>query len=150
MTPKPTVVKNPQRNGLHERMHLVLCEILRVQQLYVPKESTATIEINRILQCIAWAMRTTPNMITKYSPGDIVFDRDTNFHKTVIADWELIQARRRVQQIRDNDWENRSRTNYKYIVGYKVRIVTIVRERNGKLFGFEHTGLYDITAVHDN
>ena len=89
-------------------------------------------------------------MITKYSPGDIVFDRDTNFHKTVIADWELIQARRRVQQIRDNDWENRSRTNYKYIVGYKVRIVTIVRERNGKLFGFEHTGLYDITAVHDN
>ena len=63
--PKPTTVKNPQSNGLHERMHLVLYEMLRVQELYVPKESTATREINQILQCTAWVMRTTPNMITK-------------------------------------------------------------------------------------
>jgi len=28
--PKPTTVKNPQSNGLHERMHLVICEMLRV------------------------------------------------------------------------------------------------------------------------
>lgn len=26
--PKPTTVKNPQSNGLHEQMHLVLCEML--------------------------------------------------------------------------------------------------------------------------
>ena len=87
---KPTTVKNPHSNGLHERMHLVLCEMPRVQTLYVPKESTAEMEIYRILQCTAWAMRTTPNMITKYSPGNIVFDRDMIFHKTVVANWELI------------------------------------------------------------
>ena len=73
-------------------MHLVLCEMLRVQTLYVPKESTAEKEIIRILQCTAWEMRTTPNMITKYSPGNIVFDRDMIFHKTVVADWVLIQS----------------------------------------------------------
>ena len=100
---KKTIVKNTQSNGLHERMHLVICEILRVQSLYVPKESTAEREINRILQCTAWAMRTTPNMITKYSQGNIVFDRDIIFHKTVVANWELIKSRRRAQQIRDND-----------------------------------------------
>jgi len=96
---KPTTVKNPQSNGLHERMHLVLCEILRVQTLYVPKESTAEKDTNRILQYTAWAIRTTPNMIAKYSPENIVFDRDMIFHKTVVADWELIQSRRRAQQV---------------------------------------------------
>ena len=124
--------------------------MLRVQSLYVPKESTAEKEINRILQCTAWAMRKNPNMITKYSPGNIVFDRDMIFHKTVVANWELINSRRRAQQIRDNDRENKSRTNYKYKVGNKVRIVTTVRERRGKLFGFEHKGSYDITTGHNN
>ena len=76
---KPTTVKNPQSNGLHERVHPVLCEMLKVQTLYVPKESTAEKKINRILQCTAWAMITTPNMITKYSPGNIVFDREMIF-----------------------------------------------------------------------
>ena len=95
-------------------------------------------------------MRTTLNMITKYSPRNIIFDRDMIFHKTVVADWELIQARLRAQQIRDNGWENRSRTNYKYIIGDKVRIMTTVRERKGKLFGFEHKGQYLITAVYNN
>ena len=66
--------------------------------MYVPKESTAEKEINRILQCTAWTMRTTPNMVTKYSPGNIVFNRDMIFHKTVVANWELIQSRRRAQQ----------------------------------------------------
>ena len=29
---------------------------------------------------------TTPNMLTTYSPGNIVFDRDMIFYKTVVAD----------------------------------------------------------------
>ena len=79
--PKPTKDNNPQSNGLHERIYLVLCEMPRVQELYVQKESTATREIHRILQCTAWTMRTTPNMIAKYSPGNIVFDRYMIFIK---------------------------------------------------------------------
>lgn len=83
---KPTTVKNPQSNMLHERIHLALCEILRIQELYVPKQSTIENKINQILQCTAWAMMTTPNMLTTYSPGNIVFDRDMIFYKTVVAD----------------------------------------------------------------
>ena len=71
-------------------------------------------------------------------------------HKKVIADWELIHARRRAQQIRDNDCENRSRTNYKYKAGDRVRIITTARERRGKLIGFEHPGPYEVTSAHDN
>ena len=76
----PTTIKNPQSNGIHERMHLVLCEMLRTQQLIVPKGSTAAREINSILQSTAWAMRTSTNLITKYSPVQLVFERDMFIH----------------------------------------------------------------------
>ena len=102
------------------------------------------------MQCTAWVMSTTPNMITKYSPGNILFDRNMIFHKMMIADLELIRDWRRAQQIRYNDRENRSRTNYKYKVGDRVRIVTTVRKKRSKLFGFEHKVSFDITTVHDN
>ena len=76
----PTTIKNPQSNGIHERMYLVLCEILRTQRLIVPKGSTAAREINSILQRTAWAMRTSTNLITKYSPVQLVFERDMFIH----------------------------------------------------------------------
>ena len=58
---KPTTVKNLQSNGLHERIHLVLCRMLGTEKIFVPKHY-------RILQSAAWAMRTNSNWITKYSP----------------------------------------------------------------------------------
>ena len=64
-------------------------------------------------------MRTSPNMITNDSPGNLVFEIYMIFHKKVIVDWDLIQSRRRAQQIRHNARENRSRTNYKYIMEMK-------------------------------
>ena len=50
---QPTIVKNPQANGAHERMHLLLCEMLRSQKLVVPQHSTPDKEINRVLQSAA-------------------------------------------------------------------------------------------------
>ena len=148
--PKPTTVKNPQSNGLHERKHLVLCEMLRSQKLYVPKESIARREINRVLQSAAWAMRTSIHMITKYSPGQLIFQRNMIIHKRVIADWEWIHSRRRSQQIKDNERENRSRTNYIYKAGDMIRIITTAKDRRGKLIGFEHPGPYAVTQAHNN
>ena len=71
--PNPTTDNNPQSNGLHERMHLVLCEMLRSQKLFAPKESTTRREINKVLQKAAWTIRTSIHMITKYSPRQLIF-----------------------------------------------------------------------------
>ena len=101
--PKPTTVKNPQSNGVHERMRLVLCEMLRSRKMHVPEHSSARKEIHRILQNAALAMRASAHMVTKYSSGQLVFQRDMIIHKKIIADWELIHARRRAQQIKDNN-----------------------------------------------
>ena len=86
-------------------------------------------------------------MITKYSPGQLVFNRDMIIHKTVLADCDLIYAKRREQQVRDNNRENKSRTNYEYKVGDIVRIVTKTHERKGKLIGYKHPGPYEIKLV---
>ena len=105
--------------------------MLRTQKLRVPEHSNANKEINRILQSAAWAMRASVHMITKYSPGQLIFQRDMIIHKKVIADWELIYARRRAQQTKDNERENKSRTKYKYKAGDMVRIITKANERRG-------------------
>lgn len=47
---QPSTVKNPQKNGAHERMHLLVCEMIWSQKLYVLKYSTAMRKNNRILQ----------------------------------------------------------------------------------------------------
>ena len=80
-----------------------------------------------MLQSAAWEIRTSVHMITKYSPGKLVFQRDIIIHKKVIADWDLVHARRRVQQIKDNDRKNKSRTDYGFKAGDRVRVITTTR-----------------------
>ena len=94
---KPITEKNLQSNGLHEKLHLVLCKILRSENLYVNQNSTARKKINRFLQSAAYTMCTSTHMITKYSRGQLIFHRGMNTHTKVIVDWELIHARRRAQ-----------------------------------------------------
>ena len=95
-------------------------------------------------------MRTSIHMIAKYSPGQLTFQRDMIIHKKVITDWELIHARRRAQQIKDIARENRSRTNYIYKTGDMIRIITIAKDRRGKIIGFEHPGPYKVIQIHYN
>ena len=142
---KPTTIKNLQNNGLHERMHLILCEMLHSPKLYVPKDSTTTRKINRALQSTAWAIRTSIHMIIKYSLGQLIFQKNMIIHKKVIADWELMHARRRAQQIKDNARENRSRTNYIYKAGDMIRTITTTKDRRENLTGFEHAAPYEVT-----
>ena len=52
------------------------------------------------------------------------------------------------QQVRDKKRENRSRITYGYKLENMVRLITPVRERKGKLKGFEHQGLFKVTAVY--
>ena len=71
-------------------------------------------------------------------------------HKKVIIDWELIHARRRTQQIKDNAYENRSRTNYIYKARDMIRIITTAKDKRGKLIGFEYPGPNEVTQARNN
>ena len=147
---KPTTVKNQQANAIHERVHLMIAEMLRTQELVVPHDSTVMAEVRRLLQSVAYALRATTNTVTKYSSGQLIFGRDMLIHQSDIVDWDTVRSRKRAQQIRDNERENSKRANYTWKVGDKCLIVTSVDERKGKLLKFKHKGPYDVIKVNNN
>ena len=70
--------------------------------------------------------------------------------KKIIVDWELIYARRRTKQIRDNERGNRSRTAFECKIRDMVRTIISVRERREKLLGFEHQEKFKVTTIYNN
>ena len=110
---KPTTVKNPQGNVQHERMHLLMAELLRTQgdETLIPEKSTAQKEVRKLLSSVAFALRATCSTVTKYSPSELVFNRDMIIHQKELVNWNLVYDRKRRRQILDNERENKSRTN---------------------------------------
>ena len=107
-------------------------------------------EVNNILQSIAWAIRTTVNTTTNYSPGQLAFNRDMIIHEPTVADWQLIRAKQRVQQLKDNARENKTRTNDDYKVGDLVLIITSRGDRRGKILEYHHEGPYKVIKAYKN
>ena len=79
--PKPTTVKNPQANAVHERCHLLIAEMLRNQELVVPHTTTVKEEIRRLLQSVAYSIRATSSTVTKLSATEMIFGRDMIVHQ---------------------------------------------------------------------
>lgn len=147
---KPTTVKNPQANAVHERVHLLMAEMLRTQKIVVPVDVTVDEEIRRLLQSVAFAIRATSSTITKHSSAELVYGRDMIMHQQSIVDWNQVRERKRDQQVKDNVRENKKRTDYKWKVGDLCLIVTKPDERKGKLLDHEHRGPYEIVKVNEN
>ena len=72
---KPTSVKNPQANGICERVHQVIANMIRT--FNVPE-----LDINlqdpwsEIINAVAWAIRSSYNTGIDATPGELVFGRD--------------------------------------------------------------------------
>ena len=79
---KMTTLKNPRDNAVHESVHLLMCKLLRTEeQVYVPKKYPVSRELRKLTQRVAFAIRATVNTISKYSPGQLVFQRDMIVHQ---------------------------------------------------------------------
>ena len=89
-------------------------------------------------------------MTTKYSPSHLIFNRDMIIHQKEIADWEILRERKVIQQTKDNERENKGRSNYQYQIGEKVLVLTRANERGGKLIDYQHKGPYKIIKVYGN
>eukprot|EP00957_Ditylum_brightwellii_P181035 13791191-Ditylum_brightwellii.AAC.1 len=61
----PTTVKSPRANSVVERVQLMLAKMFWVTNF---QGQNWRREVDRILQSTAWAMRSTINTTTKYSP----------------------------------------------------------------------------------
>ncbi len=119
---KPTTVKNPRANGILERVHQVLGQMLRTAELDMA-DSVTPDDVNVFLHNAAWAIRSTYHTVLKASPDAAIFGRDMLFDIPFIADWRNTGDRRQLLTDRGNQRENAKRIDYDYKVGDKVLVI---------------------------
>ncbi len=82
---KPTTVKNPWANGILERVHQVLGQMLHTAELDMANSVTPN-GINVFLDNAAWAICSTYHTELKASPGAAIFGCDMLFDIPFVAD----------------------------------------------------------------
>ena len=148
---KPTTVLNPQSNGVKERMHLTMADMLRTMKLEVPddKDETWNTEVEAAMQAIAWALRTTVSTGLKYSPANLALGRDMILNQVVQVNWETIRNQREKKAAKDNLRENKTRKEFEYKKGQKCWLVKNRFERKAKL-DKPAEGPFEIVQVYKN
>jgi hypothetical protein len=86
---KPTRTKNPRANGIMERVHQVLGQMLHTAEIDMANPVTLD-DVDVFLDNTAWAIHSTYHMVLKASPGAAIFGRDMFFDIQSMADWHKI------------------------------------------------------------
>jgi hypothetical protein len=63
------MVKNPRANGILERVHQVLGQMLRTAELDDMADSVTPDDVDVFLDNVAWAISSTYHTVLKASPG---------------------------------------------------------------------------------
>ena len=102
---KATTAYNPQGNGIVERVHAVLNDILRTFELekWELDEDNPWMEF---LSAAAFAIRAMYHTTLQATPAQLVFGRDMLLLITTQANWELIRQRRQEEINGNNEREN--------------------------------------------
>ncbi len=122
ITHKPTTVKNSRANGILERVHQVLGQMLRTAELDMADSITPD-DINVFLDNAAWAICSTYYRVLKASPGAAIFGWDMLFNILFMADWRKIGERRQSLTDHGNQRKNAKCIDYNYKVGDKVLVI---------------------------
>jgi len=143
-----TTVRNPKSNGVIERVHLTMGDMLRTMTF---SGTDWFADMQRALDAVAWAIRTTINPMIKHSPCHLAFNQDMIFRRAVQVDWDNIHQERHKSATASTEKENKSRINKQYVPGDKVLIVLDTDERRGQPKLSQPTkGPFTITTVHNN
>ena len=144
----PIGTKNPQANGICERMHVSITNTLRVYENIDPPQGLQAAHhiVDTAIANAVFAVRATFHGALKASPGSLAFARDMVHDIPFLADWQLIRQRR--QQLVDERLirENAKRFSYDYAVGDQVLKKV---DKPGKLTA-RFTGPFPIETVHTN
>jgi hypothetical protein len=119
ITRKPTMVKNPQANGILECVHQVLGQMLCTAELDMADSVTPN-GLDVFLDNAAWAICSTYYTVLKASPGATIFGCNMLFDIPFVADWHKIGEQRPSLTDRGNQRENAKCIDYGYKVGDKA------------------------------
>jgi transposase InsO family protein len=143
---KRSLEYNPQSNGIIERVHQVLNDILRTFELE-EMELNNDDPWSEFLSAAAFAIRSTYHTTLEATPAQLVFGRDMYLPIKIEADWNRIQQRRQAEMHRNNQRENRSRINHVYRVGDKV---LLARPGILRKLSTPRQGPYNVEQVNTN
>jgi hypothetical protein len=137
---------NPQSNGVIERVHQVLGDMLRTFELE-DRDLDAKDPFGSFLSAAAYAIRSTYHTVLEASPAELVFARHMLLPVKFTADWQAIQAKRQRRIEDSNARENASRIEHEYKIGD-----LIMKARPGKLAKLrrKRDGPYTVTHVYTN
>jgi hypothetical protein len=142
--PKPTTVRNAQSNGVIERIHLVVGDMIRSKRL----ENEVVTNWDDVLQPIAWAIRATHHTTLDATPGQLVFGRDMLFNIGYQADWEKIRLRKQKLINVNNQRENKCRLKHTYHAGEQVYLAN--DSKHWPKMNQPRSGPYTIVKIHKN
>ena len=145
---RPTTIKNPQANGIVERVHQVIGDMLRafnIDELSLDKEDP----FGEILARVGWAIRSTYHTTLQATPGQLVFGRDMLLDIKHTANWHNTHHRRQVRMDKNNINENLKRLSYNYKVGDKILILKTYLQKQRKL-AQPYEGPYTIVEIFTN
>jgi hypothetical protein len=144
---KPTTVKNPRLNGILERVHQVLGQMLCTAEADMA-DSVTPDDVDVFLDSAAWAICSTYHMVLKASSGAAIFGQDMLFGIPFVADWHKIGEQRQSLTNHGNQQENAKCIDYNYKVGDKVLVINEgILHKAESAYGKEPL---TITTVHTN
>ena len=121
ITKKPITAKNPQANGIIERIHQKMGNMIctfQVQDVELDEQDPCT----GILGVVTFATRATIHSTLTSTPSQLVFGRDTILNIHHEADWKLIKENQNKIILSNNKKENKKLREHNYKIGDKVML----------------------------
>jgi hypothetical protein len=147
MKPKHSTAYNPQSNGIIERIHQVLGNMLRSYEMD-KEDLNENNPWGYFLNSAAWAIRSTYHTTLEATPAQLVFGRDMILPVVYRADWTRIAEKKKRRIEENNSRENAKRIKHTYEKGDKVLLEN--PEKIGKLARNKYLGPYEILEVYSN
>ena len=144
---RPTTIKNPQAQGVVERMHLILGDALRTTVF----EEDFSDDLDTLVQACAYSLRTTVPSNLPYSPSQLAFGCDMIFRHRVKIDWEMIKHKRSKQALANNTKENKKRVDHEYQVGdFAILLIPPYERSKQAKISSPTNGVYKILEINKN
>ena len=125
MEAKPIMVRNPQGNGKHERLHALVHNIVR--QFEFPQTVERGTEYNKLIRDlkadITYSMRARWLHVARYTPSQLAFNRDMVLNHEVKVDWNQVRARTISANQKSTRQENKKRFKHKFKAGDSVWLI---------------------------
>ena len=144
----PTTSRNPASNGICERMHQTVGNVLRTLVHTEPPRTLgdAKAMVDNALATASHAVRTNISQVTGYSPGALAFHRDMLLDVPLIADLMAIRDKRQLSVDVNLRRVNAKRSSYDYQQGQTV----LKKRHEWTKLGERWDGPYPIQRVHVN